>query len=114
MPSVRKHFSFPRAIFFPSKEKELSCLGKRIFLRWKRCFPSKERIPPFEGIHPPPYSLLSLLHWEVGGDSGGRVMEALVLLLGSWLGDEDEAIRWDTSLEPLLELGLLGGRERLA
>ena len=41
-------------------------------------------------------------------------MEALVLLLGSWLGDEDEAIRWNTSLEPLLELGLLGGRERLA
>ncbi len=41
-------------------------------------------------------------------------MEALLLLLGARLGDEDETIRWDTSLDPLLELGLLGGRERFA
>ena len=51
-PSVRKRFSFLRAIFFPLKEKELSYLGKRIFLRWKRRFPSKERIPSFEGKRP--------------------------------------------------------------
>lgn len=41
-------------------------------------------------------------------------MEALLLLLGARLSDEDETIRWDTSLDPLLELGLLGGRERFA
>ena len=102
-------------------EKEFSCVGKDVFPRRKESLRSKgkdlrrvlkKRIGG--GIHPPPYSLLSLLHWEVGGDSGGRVMEALVLLLGGWLGDEDEAIRWDTSLEPLLKLGLLGGRERFA
>ena len=102
-------------------EKEFSCVGKDVFPRRKESLRSKgkdlrrvlkKRIGGRDT--PAPYSLLSLLHWEVGGDSGGRVMEALVLLLGSWLGDEDETIRWDTSLEPLLELGLLGGRERFA
>ena len=37
-----------------------------------------------------------------------------MLLLLARLGDEDETIRWDTSLDPLLELGLLGDRERFA
>ena len=41
-------------------------------------------------------------------------MEALLFLLGARLGDEDETIRWDTRLEPLLELGLLRDGERLA
>ena len=103
-------------------EKEFSCVGKDVFPRRKESLRSKgkdlrrvlKEANRGGGIYPPPYSLLSLLHWEVGGDSGGRAMEALLLLLGSWLGDEDEAIGWYTSLEPLLELGLLGGRERFA
>ena len=42
-PSVRKRFSFPRAIIFPSAEKELSCVGKDVFPRRKESLRSKEK-----------------------------------------------------------------------
>ena len=130
-PSVRKRFSFPRAIIFPSAEKELSCVGKDVFPRRKESLRSKEKdlrrvlkkANRGAGYTRPPIRFFPCSTAKSGATpvegrwkrfSSRDSPEALVLLLLAWLGDEDETIRWDTSLEPLLELGLLGGGERFA
>ena len=119
---ARRFFALRKEAFFLPQSNLFSSVGKDVFLRRKESLRSKGKdlrrvLKKRIGGRDTPAPPIRFFRYSTG-KSGATPVEGrwkrYCFFSGGWLGDEDETIRWDTRLEPLLELGLLRGGERLA